>query len=76
VTRSIEVPIKSRAMQIIEGRLGEALDTYLRREYQDKGRTTREIALDLGVNGSTVTKWMERLGIEARAFGPRRAQVA
>lgn len=60
-------------MQVVEGRIGEPIEVYLRRKYLDDGFTDREIAPLLGVDYSTVARWRAQLGIEGRQFGPRRA---
>jgi transposase len=67
------IVFKSRAMQTIEGRIGESLDSFLERRYTVDGMTDREIAPLLGVDYSTVARWRAHFGIEGRAFGPRRA---
>ena len=67
------IVFKSRAMQTIEGRIGEPLETYLARKYTREGLTDREIGPLLGVDDSTVARWRSHFGIEGRAFGPRRA---
>lgn len=64
-------PIKTRPMQVVERRLGRPLEEFLAERYTVDGKTTYEIGAELGVNPSTVTRWMAVLGIEARFPGRR-----
>lgn len=73
VERSIY--LKTRPMLRIEQRLGEPLEAFLERRYVEEGKTQREIGVELGVNDSTVNRWMAALGIEAR-FPGQRGKVA
>lgn len=57
-------------MQELEARLGRSLESVISERYA-AGADQREIARELGVNASTVSKWMSRLGIQARRMGPR-----
>jgi len=68
-------PIKTRAMMILERRIGQPLETYLHREYVGRGRTMLDISRELGVHESTVQRYMALLGVEARFPGPRKAVV-
>lgn len=68
-------PLKTRAMQLIERRIEEDLEAFLRRRYETEGANTLEIGTELGVNPGTVSRWMAHFGIEARLLGPRRAAV-
>lgn len=65
------VVIKSPAMQQLEARLGQPLESFIRERY-NAGADQRTIAAELGVDPGTVSKWMSRLGIQARRMGPRR----
>lgn len=60
-------------MEAVEREHGIDLREYLRHEYVENSRTQREISITLGVNQSTVTRWLAEFGIPARAYGPRRA---
>lgn len=62
----------------VEDRLGRPLEVELRRLYWDEGLTLAQIGLSLGVDATTVSRWMATLGIEARFPGQRgnAAQVA
>ena len=62
-------------MQVIERRIGRPLEQFLTERYTVEGKTTYEIAAELNVHPSTITRWMAVLGIEARFPGPRRAAV-
>lgn len=68
-------PIKTRPMMVIERRIGQPLETYLRREYVQGRRTMADIGAELGIHESTVQRYMALLGIEARFPGPRKAAV-
>jgi hypothetical protein len=61
-------PIKSRAMQIIERRLGVPLEQWIADRYA-AGATQEEIGAELGIEGATVSRWMRELGLEARYSG-------
>jgi DNA invertase Pin-like site-specific DNA recombinase len=66
----VELVIKSPAMQEMEARLGRPIDEVIRERYE-AGADQRAIARELGLHASTVSKWMDRLGIPARRMGPR-----
>lgn len=70
-----QVLIKTRQMQVIEHRLGRPIEDYIREQYA-AGATQLEIANDLGLSFTTVSRWMAQLGIEARLTGPRKAVEA
>jgi len=63
-------------MQKVEMRLGRPLEEFLQERYIEQGRTQREIAEELGVDDSTINRWMQALDIEARFPGPRKAAEA
>ena len=63
--------IKSRAMQIVERRLGEPVEPALHRLYVAEGRTQEEIAEVFGVSVRTIKRWMADFGIPTRWLGPR-----
>lgn len=64
----------TRPMQRVEERLGRPLDGFLRERYA--AGTLDDIATELGVDRSTVSKWMDRLGIERRFPGQRPELIA
>lgn len=70
--------LKTRAMQILEGRLGEPLEVFIRRRYVDEGATLRDVADELGLSVGTVSRWLPQLGVPARFPGQRspRAEAA
>lgn len=63
--------LKTKAMLVLEHRLGEPMEDYLRRRYLDEGATTNQIGDELGLNNATVSRWLGSLGIEARFPGQR-----
>jgi hypothetical protein len=65
------VILKTKTMQIVEYRLGEPIELYLRRRYIDEGETLATIAADLGLVAPTLSRWLAALGIEARISGQR-----
>lgn len=73
VSDESETADKTQAMEALERAHGIELGAYLREQYVEKSKTTREIGATLGVNQSTVTRWLAEFGIPARAYGPRRA---
>lgn len=66
---------KTRPMLAVEQRIERQLEDYLAERYQRDGLTLRQIATELEVDYSTVSRWMRQLGIEARFPGPRRVAV-
>lgn len=66
-------PVKTRAMQLVEQRLGQSLEGFLRQRYTAEQRTTQEIADEIGVSNGTISRWMAALGIETRLMGPRKS---
>lgn len=58
-------------MRRTEHRLGRPLVDELRDRYETRGETMAEIATALGVSEATISRWMVRLGIEARFPGQR-----
>lgn len=63
-------------MARIEAREHIDLEAYLRRRYELEGATQEQIAIDLKVDPTTITRWMAHLGIEARLFASDRPVVA
>lgn len=56
-------------MRRVEKRLGRPLADELRERYETQ--TLAEIATALGVSEATISRWMARLGVEARFPGQR-----
>ena len=67
----LTAPIRTRAQQRLELRIGEPLAEALRRLYVDEGRNQDEIAAGWGIDRATVSRWMAQFGIETRLTGPR-----
>jgi Sigma-70, region 4. len=63
-------------MRRTEHRLGRPLADELRDRYETRGETMAEIAQALGVSEATISRWMVRLGIEARFPGRRSEAIA
>lgn len=53
----------------VESRLGQPLEVFLEDRYQSK--TQRQIADELGLDVSTINRWMRELDIEPRFPGQR-----
>ena len=66
---------KTKLMQKIEERFGENLEEKLRRSYLDEKINTVEIAKELGVNDSTVGRWLRMYSIDIRSFSEARLPV-
>jgi transposase-like protein len=62
-------------MQLMEQRLGRPLDEILQELYIEKGMTTKQVAVELGVSQASVSRWMAQLGVEARYIGPEKVAV-
>lgn len=62
-------------MQRLEHRLGQPLEDYLRQQYIDERKDQRQIAQELGVDVGSISRWMARLGVEARPSWHRKAAV-
>lgn len=67
---------KSIAMQEMEHQTGRDLTEMLQDLYHARRLTQRQIADELGIDTSTVTRWMRALGIRARREGRPPAEVA
>lgn len=52
------------------------LGEFLRRRYELEGATQEQIATELGVDGSTITRWMAAFDIETRLFASERPVAA
>jgi hypothetical protein len=63
-------------MQLIEIRIGRPIADYLRDAYLVRELPQVDIAAELGVDVSTVSRWMARHGIQARVIGHRKRRRA
>jgi DNA-binding transcriptional regulator LsrR (DeoR family) len=61
-----QVLYRTREMQRLEAERGRPIDVLLRDMYEIRGLTLDEIARDLGLSKSAVSRWLERCGIETR----------
>lgn len=59
---------KSTAMKLAELRLGRPVEDVIREVY-DAGGFQKDVAVALGIDVSTVSRWMRELGIKARRRG-------
>lgn len=57
---------KTRRMLHIEARIGESLEDFLAREYEDNERGMRDIGSELGTSAVTIRNWLLKLGIGTR----------
>lgn len=61
----------TRPMLRTQARLGRSLADELRERYLERGETLAEIGSVLGVSEATVSRWLVRVGVEARFPGQR-----
>lgn len=61
--------------QLVEARVGRPIADYLREAYVVRQLPQADIAVALGVNTSTVSRWMRQLGIEARVIGHKKRRA-
>ena len=57
---------KTPMMREIEERIGQRLDTYLKRNYSKNGDSTIDIAKQIDVGSSTIFKWLKKFKIPIR----------
>lgn len=62
-------------MQVLQAELGRPLEDVIRERYVDEGATLQELADELGVGESTLSRWLTQLGIQARRQGTRKLTV-
>lgn len=67
---------KSIAMQEMEHALGRDLDDVLQELYHAEGLTQRQVGERLGIDSSTVARWMRERGIRARREGRQAGTAA
>lgn len=57
-------PIKTRGQQVVERRIGEPIEAYLRRRYVVEKASQEAIATELGgLDRATVSRWLRDFGI-------------
>ena len=61
--------LKTRAMQKLELRLGLDLEVFLPEAYKTK--TQAQVAEELGIDQSTLSRWMRDLDVDARFQGQK-----
>lgn len=49
---------------VLEARLGEPIETYLRRRYTEQRATYRELCAEMGIHNHKLAKYMRRFGID------------
>ena len=59
---------KTNKMLVVEVRLGEPLEVWLRRRYIVDGRSIKALATDLGVSTATVWHWILFFGLPRRKW--------
>jgi hypothetical protein len=68
-----QVLILTREQQRIQARLGEPIEQWLRRRYQQDELTLDQLGAEVGVGASAMSRWLAQFGIEARRSGPRKS---
>lgn len=64
-------------MQVLQARLGRPLEVVVEELYVDQQKTLAEVATQLGIGESTLSRWLPQLGIVARRPGGQKvAEVA
>lgn len=63
-------PVKTRAMQLVELKLGIDLEAYLRENFVSRGRLLKDIAADLDVDIATVSRWKDTFRLERAGNEP------
>lgn len=58
--------VKTRQMQILEAERGRPIEELIQELYVEKGLTMEAAAAELGLDTSTLSRWMVTLGIPAR----------
>jgi DNA-binding MarR family transcriptional regulator len=62
-------------MRRLERELKRPIEDVLTELYVQRGLTQEQVGAELGLDGSTVARWMDRLEIEARFPGKRAGVV-
>jgi len=69
-----EIAIPTRGIVAWEQRSGLSVEAVVRERYLVQGQTMAEIAAYMGIDISTLSRWMKRLGIPARVFASDRPE--
>lgn len=64
----VQPPRKTRLMKRLEEQYGQPIERLLRDWYLNRGWTLEEIGEELGLDHSTISRWMDRLGIPKREW--------
>lgn len=63
-------------MGALEQRFGRPVAEIIQERYVQQGQSMAEVAAFLGIDTSTLSRWMVRLGIPARIFASDRPETA
>lgn len=66
---------ETEPMRRVQSRIGRPLKGFLVERYLEQGRTTTEIAAELGLHAVTITRWLRFFDIEVRFPGQRGPKV-
>jgi transposase len=69
-----EIANPTKGMVALEQRLGRPVEEIVRERYVEQGQSMAEVALFLGIDISTLSRWMVRFGIPARIFASERPE--
>ena len=69
-----EIATPTKGMVAWEQRNSQSVEDVVRRRYTVEGATMPEIAVEMGIDVSTLSRWMKRLGIPARVFASDRPE--
>ena len=53
----------TRGMAQVEAAIGQPMTKYLQDAYNDRGLSMAQIGAELGVDKTTVSRWMRQLGV-------------
>jgi transposase-like protein len=68
VTHKVVRP-KTPSMLLIEARRGRSIESDIVDLYIRRGLMQEQVAAELGIDSSTLSRWMRELGIDARPRG-------
>ncbi len=69
------VILKSTVQQLLEAQHGRDLAGLVREWYEADGMSQAEIALRLGLDSSTISRWMRQWGIQLRYGAARKRRI-